>query len=276
MFHTINLATCIAMCSNLEPESSRKSLEQFEIRVKFLMDIYEITVTKDITVREVKYKIFEKTGIRPDEQILIFEGEYLDDDVTLGWYWIKKNDELDMKFKKKTEAGLFDNEANFKAEQKPLSSDELVEDNSNEKKDKNIDDEQNASANCILDENIFKSTTEDMKIDNSEEDFNKIIDEEKTDDQTEKTVGIVDDNFQITVTDQYGGDMDIEVNRETSILGIKQKISLKTGMKTMDLMLLLEGERLEDTEVVGFYGMKRGSVLQMMAFKVYKSWRIFL
>ena len=154
-------------------------MEQFEIRVKFLMDIYEITVTKDITVREVKYKIFEKTGIRPDEQILIFEGEYLDDDVTLGWYWIKKNDELDMKFKKKTEAGLLDNETNLKAEQKPLSSDELVEDNSNEKKDKNIDDEQNASANCILDENIFVPTTEDMKIDNSEEDFNKIIDEEK-------------------------------------------------------------------------------------------------
>ena len=246
-------------------------MEQFEIRVKFLMDIYEITVTKDITVREVKYKIFEKTGIRPDEQILIFEGEHLDDDVTLGWYWIKENDELDMKFKKKTEAGLFDNEANFKAEQKPLSSDELVEDNSNEKKDKNIDDEQNASANCILDENIFESTTEDIKIDNSEEDFNKIIDEEKTDDQTEETIGIVDDNFLITVTDQYGGDMDIEVNRETSILGIKQKISLKTGMKTKDLMLLLEGERLEDTEVVGFYGMRRGSILQMMAFKVYKS-----
>ena len=86
-------------------------------------------------------KIIEDTKneyyIEHDIEYFKTMGATLDDDVTLGWYWIKENDERDMKSKRKIEAGLFDNEGNFKAEQKPLSSD----------------------ANCILDANIVESTT---------------------------------------------------------------------------------------------------------------------
>ena len=95
------------MGSNLESESSDNKPDQFDIIVVDAMDVaHYIAVTTDTSVREVKEVMFEKTGKNPDDQTLTFEGEDLDDKVTLGWHWIKKGYELEMKNRDKDELNI--------------------------------------------------------------------------------------------------------------------------------------------------------------------------
>ena len=233
------------MGSNLESESSDNNPDQFDIIVVDAMDVaHYIAVTTDTSVREVKEVMFEKTGKNPDDQTLTFEGEDLDDKVTLGWYWIKKGDELEMKNRNKDELNIH----LFKEEQAS-------------------DDAGSMMVNVEL-----QSTSEEVDVENASKDdtIDTVYDKESLDQKTEAN-DVLGKMFDIIVTNQDGGEMAIDVNRETSMLKIKQKISVLTGVKTMDMMLLMEGERLEDTEVVGFYGMERGSMMQMMVFRVYRS-----
>ena len=233
------------MGSNLESESSDNNPDQFDIIVVDTMDVaHYIAVTTDTSVREVKEVMFEKTGKNPDDQTLTFEGEDLDDKVTLGWYWIKKGDELEMKNRDKDELNIH----LFKEEQAS-------------------DDAGSMMVNVEL-----QSTSEEVDVENASKDdtIDTVYDKESLDQKTEAN-DVLGKMFDIIVTNQDGGEMAIDVNRETSMLKIKQKISVLTGVKTMDMMLLMEGERLEDTEVVGFYGMERGSMMQMMVFRVYRS-----
>ena len=233
------------MGSNLESESSDNKPDQFDIIVVDAMDVaHYIAVTTETSVREVKEVMFEKTGKNPDDQTLTFEGEDLDDKVTLGWYWIKKGDELEMKNRDKDELNIH----LFKEEQAS-------------------DDAGSMMVNVEL-----QSTSEEVDVENASKDdtIDTVYDKESLDQKTEAN-DVLGKMFDIIVTNQDGGEMAIDVNRETSMLKIKQKISVLTGVKTMDMMLLMEGERLEDTEVVGFYGMERGSMMQMMVFRVYRS-----
>ena len=232
------------MGSNLESESSDNNPDQFDIIVVDAMDVaHYIAVTTDTSVREVKEVMFEKTGKNPDDQTLTFEGEDLDDKVTLGWYWIKKGDELEMKNRDKDELNIH----LFKEEQASDAGSMMV----------NVE---------------LQSTSEEVDVENASKDdtIDTVYDKESLDQKTEAN-DVLGKMFDIIVTNQDGGEMAIDVNRETSMLKIKQKISVLTGVKTMDMMLLMEGERLEDTEVVGFYGMERGSMMQMMVFRVYRS-----
>ena len=234
------------MGSNLESESSDNKPDQFDIIVVDTMDVaHYIAVTTDTSVREVKEVMFEKTGKNPDDQTLTFEGEDLDDKVTIGWYWIKKDDELEMKNRNKDESNI----------QTDLFKEEEASD-----------------VGSMIVNVELQSTFEEVDVENASKDdrIDKVDDQERMG-QKNETNDVLGNMFEIIVTDQDSGEMTIGVNRETSMLNIKQKISVLTGLKTMDMMLLMEGERLEDTEVMGFYGMERGSMMQMKVFRVYRS-----
>nr|8J0A_A Chain A, Ubiquitin variant R4 [synthetic construct]8J0A_B Chain B, Ubiquitin variant R4 [synthetic construct] len=56
--------------------------------------IIKLEVNDDDTILNVKKKIEEKTGIPPEDQILIYKGKVLEDDKTLADYNIKENDTL--------------------------------------------------------------------------------------------------------------------------------------------------------------------------------------
>uniref|UniRef100_UPI0039E1FEA1 ubiquitin variant R10 n=1 Tax=synthetic construct TaxID=32630 RepID=UPI0039E1FEA1 len=56
--------------------------------------VIELEVEPSDTILEVKEKIYEKTGIPPEDQILIYKGKVLEDSKTLADYNIQENDVL--------------------------------------------------------------------------------------------------------------------------------------------------------------------------------------
>ena len=63
--------------------------------------IITLDVEPSDTIENVKKKIYEKEGIKPDEQRFLFEGKYLEDTKTIGDYNIKENYTIHLIFKKR-------------------------------------------------------------------------------------------------------------------------------------------------------------------------------
>ena len=168
------------MGSNLESESSDNKPDQFDIIVVDAMDVaHYIAVTTDTSVREVKEVMFEKTGKNTDDQTLTFEGEDLDDKVTLGWYWIKKGDELEIKNRDKDELNIH----LFKEEQASDAGSMVV----------NVE---------------LQSTSEEVDVENASKDdtIDIVYDKESLDQKTEAN-DVLAKMFDIIVTNQDGGEI---------------------------------------------------------------------
>ena len=80
----------------------------------------------------------------------------------------------------------------------------------------------------------------------------------------------VGDLSSLLVFFEDGTETAIEVREDTSMLVIKQKISLMIGVKTSDMVLTKKGKQLEDTEVVGFYGMEGWDMLKLRVYRTTK------
>ena len=63
--------------------------------------IITLDVEPSDTIENVKKKIYEKEGIKPDEQRFLFEGKYLENTKTIGDYNIKENYTIHLIFKKR-------------------------------------------------------------------------------------------------------------------------------------------------------------------------------
>merc|ERR1711936_295392 len=177
-------------------ESENTTSTQFEIGVKMFgfQIIVKSKVTKDTTIEEIKKDIFEKTGIKTADSILLVNGKSLDDKEAVSRFLSLSNND-----------------------------DELLELRSKKNQNKS----------------------------------NKIFQPEEA-----------RDTFDITVIDQTNEEeFIIEVKRETSVLNIKQKVSMMNNFPTTDMVLLLEDFKLVDTEVVGFYEIETGDEIQLLVFQ---------
>ena len=77
----------------------------------------------------------------------------------------------------------------------------------------------------------------------------------------------LEERFKLLVFFEDGTETAIEVSNDSSILRIKQKISLIREVKAQDMMLMKDGKKLEDNEVVGFYGMKEWDMLMLRVYR---------
>eukprot|EP00980_Cylindrotheca_fusiformis_P025861 scaffold14741_cov135-Cylindrotheca_fusiformis.AAC.11 len=211
--------------------------------------VIPFTVSPDDTVRSVKDKIAEKTGIPVPNQMLNFEGEELDDKPTLDDYNIKHGDTLDLEgmqiYVKHWDGTILTLDVT------PNDTIGSVKSTVNEK--------------TKIPKKHQRLTFEGKPLKKDK----KTLKENKIKHQDT----LILEPMQIHVKTPDGKTLTFQVEPTDTIEDVKQKVEDDIGMPVPDQRMLFEGEELNDPATLDDYDVKNGDTLFLDPMKIFvKHW----
>jgi ubiquitin C len=243
----------VVAIATLSKEGAKTTLADFGIehgdKLTMTMEILVVTPTGDIvvvrvspsdTIDEIKDKVKEQTGIEPDDQDLMFNGQMLDDgSKTLSEYGIEDGSKLTMMIKIFVVPLTGEKLTLFVS---PSESIDEIKDRVKEPIGMEPDQQHLTFADDLLDDGT--KTLEDCSIENEDTLFMSL---------------------KISVVTPEGETVDVYVHPSDTIDEIKDKIKDKTGIEPEDQHLVFNGQPLDDgSKPLSEYGVGNGDTINMM------------
>lgn len=228
--------------------SDTRKVENMRIYVKTLTGkTVTVDVNPNATIHSVKEKIFEKEGMPPDQQQLIFSGMTLSDDRILSTYNIQRESTIHLIFKVNADAGVGPQTTTSQ----PQGSGVRTAPHPLSRLDPSLDP---------VPASVRRATSMLPPVDAP-------LDSRLA--QTRNTYGGGGERggayiWQVTVNSSSGQQFTLDVVPDQSVRDLKEQIAIKEGTSPDQQLVVYAGRQLQDGRLLQNYGIRNGATLQLV------------